>query len=576
MAETSAERMPEREPAPELGEDRLRRLLEVGRSLVSELDLETVLQQVLETAKELTTARYAALGILHRERQELERFLYLGIDEETRQRIGPLPRGKGVLGELIDHPATLRLADVSRHPRSYGFPAMHPKMTTFLGTPVTIRGTAYGNIYLTEKEGGREFDDADEELIVVLAEWASIAIDNARMYEATERQRAELERAVQGLEANVALTRETSGETGLEWLLELIAKRGRGLVDARALIVLLPREGELVAVEAAGELPDAVRGSRVPAGEGEIGAALRGGHTGTTAPDAGSAVSLGLDPAPGLLAPLRFRGNSIGMLAAFGALDPRAEFTPEDALLLDSFAASAASAIGTAQAVEEEKLRLSIESSEAERRRWAMELHDETLQQLGAMKLMNESALQTAEPDAMRNTLERSVAQIEDSIASLEGLITELRPAALDELGAAPALEALIDRLSTADTGLEYRLELDLAFDAGRESTRLAPEMEATIYRIVQEALNNVHKHASASTARIAVLEDEEHVLVTVSDDGRGFDPAVHSGERFGLVGMRERVKLARGELTIESKPGEGTRVSARLPARRVEGKDPA
>ena len=199
-----------------LGQDQLARLLAVGRALVSELDLESVLNQVLETARELTSARYAALGILDERKAELERFLTVGLDDETRRTIGPLPRGHGVLGELIRNPQPLRLPDVTEHPRSYGFPPGHPPMTTFLGVPVSVRGEAYGNLYLTDKAGGEEFTDSDEQLVIVLSEWAAVAIDNARLYENVARRRAELERAVRGLEATSAISRAVGFETELE------------------------------------------------------------------------------------------------------------------------------------------------------------------------------------------------------------------------------------------------------------------------------------------------------------------------------------------------------------------------
>ena len=145
-----------------LDERRLRLLLEIGTSIVAELDSEAVLRRVLDAGRELTGARYAAVGILDSERRELERFLTAGIDDATRRAIGDLPRGAGILGELIRHPEPLRLGDISEHPRSYGFPPEHPPMTTFLGAPVLVRGEAWGNIYLTEKEGGQEFDGSDE------------------------------------------------------------------------------------------------------------------------------------------------------------------------------------------------------------------------------------------------------------------------------------------------------------------------------------------------------------------------------------------------------------------------------
>jgi GAF domain-containing protein len=192
---------------PRLAEDRLRRLLEVGRALVAELSIETVLTRILETARDITGARYAALGILDEEKDGLERFVFVGIDEETRRRIGPPPRGHGVLGELIRDARPLRLADVTQHERSYGFPPGHPPMKTFLGVPITVRGEAFGNLYLTDKADGADFDESDQESAMVLAEWAAIAIDNARLFESEARRRAELERAVRGLEATATVAR---------------------------------------------------------------------------------------------------------------------------------------------------------------------------------------------------------------------------------------------------------------------------------------------------------------------------------------------------------------------------------
>ncbi|MGZ5360095.1 MAG: sensor histidine kinase [Solirubrobacterales bacterium] len=548
------------ESSSRLGEARLRRLLEVGRSLVSDLEPESVLRRVLETAREMTGARYAALGILDPGKSGLERFLHLGVDDETARRIGPLPRGRGVLGELIRHPVPLRLADVGEHPRSYGFPDGHPRMRAFLGAPVFIRDEVFGNVYLTEKAGGGEFDAADQELIVVLAEWAAIAIGNARLYESMDRHRSELERAVRGLEANVALTRETGGHTDLEWLLELVAERGRSLIGAGGSAVLLPADGELEVAGVAGDLPADALGRRLDPEAGPLGPALASGSI-TRGP---AGAELGHPERPALVVPLLSGGDIVGALVAMDGREGGG-FALEDELLLDSFAASAASAIGTARAAERESLRLSIAASERERRRWARELHDETLQQLGALKLMSESALRREDPETARKTLLRAASQLEQSITSLEELITELRPAALDDLGIAAALNVLLDRMLPPGERPQCERELDFAFEAGRAATRLAPELDATIYRLLQEALNNVRKHAGADNVRVTVLEDPEHLTVSVSDDGTGFEPGAGT-ERFGLSGMRERVQLANGELAISSAPGEGTRVFARIP----------
>jgi GAF domain-containing protein len=186
---------------------RLRRLLAAGRSLVADLDLESVLDQVLEIAREVTGARYAALGVLDEQRSELERFLTVGIDEATHRVIGDLPHGRGILGVLIDEPQPLRLDSVGSDPRSYGFPPGHPRMETFLGVPVLIRGQAWGNLYLTDRADGEPFSESDEETATILAEWAAIAIENARLYEGVAKRREELERAVRRLEATTTIAR---------------------------------------------------------------------------------------------------------------------------------------------------------------------------------------------------------------------------------------------------------------------------------------------------------------------------------------------------------------------------------
>ena len=271
------------QPQGQLNEKELRKLLDVGRALVADLDVETVLRHVLETARELTGARYAALGILDEGKEELERFVFVGIDEDTRRLIGPLPRGGGVLGELIRNPEPLRLPDVTQHRRSYGFPPGHPPMTTFLGVPISIRGEAWGNLYLTDKADGAEFDERDEESAIVLAEWAAIAIGNARLYEDVARRRAELERAVRGLEATATVARAVGFETDLERVLELVVKRGRALVDADSLLVILQEGDELRVAAAAGEIGAEAVGVTLRAGRHAARCALDERHVGASA-----------------------------------------------------------------------------------------------------------------------------------------------------------------------------------------------------------------------------------------------------------------------------------------------------
>ena len=560
--------------AQRLSERELRSLLEVGRALVSELDVEVVLRQVLDTARELTRAQYAALGIIDPSGEELERFLFVGLDEAARQRIGPLPRGRGVLGELIRNPAPLRLADVTAHPRSYGFPAGHPPMRSFLGVPIAIRGEAFGNLYLTEKDEQAEFSETDEELVLVLAEWAAIAIDNARLYESVEARRGELERAVRGLEATAVVARAVGLETELARVLELIVKRGRAMLDARSLIVLLDEgTGRLRVTAAAGEVGGELIGTELPGSGTLAGTVLETGAPERVA-DLAARAGHGLEDVAGratsaVVVPLGFRGRARGVLIALDRVGGDVAFDPDDEHLLTSFAASAAIAIATAQSVEADRRRSSIRAAEQERKRWARELHDETLQELGAVKLLLETARIADSHETLAGAASRGVEQLDLTIQGLQSLITELRPAALDELGVEPAVRALLER-TAATSGLEVDARIDLAHPSGRSATRLEPEVTTTIYRLVQEALTNATKHAGAERVTVEIVEEGPTVNVAISDDGSGFERADVS-RGFGLVGMEERVVLVGGTLVVDSKPGGGTRVRAELPASHVD-----
>jgi signal transduction histidine kinase len=541
----------------------LQRLIEVGRDLVSELDVDLVLDRLLATAQELTGARFAAVGVLDEERRELARFITRGIDEAGRQAIGDLPRGRGVLGVLITEPQPLRLDDVSSHPASYGFPPGHPPMETFLGVPVIIRGEAWGNLYLTDKDGG--FDADDEEAAVVLAAWTAVAVDNARLYTSVQARRDELERAVRGFEATASIARAVGGETDLGRVLELITKRGRALVEARSVVILLREGGDLVVVAAAGE-GAAAEGNRLPiAGStaGDVLDSLRARRVEDLEHGLRLPVQrLGVPSAQAALyVPLVYRGRGLGVLAAFDRLRGGPPFTDDDEELLKAFAASAATAVATAQSVEIDRVRQSMEAAEAERRHWARELHDETLQGLAALKVVLSGAARSDDPEKVRAILDGATGQLTDEIANLRSIITDLRPATLDELGLVPALTSLGDR-TAGRTGLDVRTNLDQI----QTAERLAPAIETVVYRIAQEALTNVAKHADATSVDIALHLRNGAVELEVRDDGRGFDPtAATSG--FGLLGMRERVELAGGTLDVARTDGQ-TVVSARVPVR--------
>lgn len=544
-------------------EGRFRRLIDVGSDLLSELDLESVLRSVVEAARELTGARYAALGVLDGERRELERFIYLGIDDETKRNIGNLPRGRGVLGELIREPVPLRLRDVNQHPHAYGFPPGHPPMNSFLGVPISVRGEVYGNLYMTEKRDAEEFDSDDEEAAKTLASWAGIAIENARLYTTLSEREAEVEQALRRAETSADIARTVGGETDVERVLDLIVKRARALVDARALLVLLRRGDHLFVAASAGEVNREVDELTIPIDDSVFGAAMeeRVSHR----LEKGSPPSQGrlrerLGAETALVVPLLFRGHAVGTLVALDREAGGIEFDQEDLRLLQSFASSAATAVATAQTVESDRLRQQVESAERERERWARELHDDALQGLAAIRIVLATALQSKgeeRAELIEQAAGDAVAQLENQINELNRLINDLRPAPLERLGLAGALQALADECS-ARGGVEIEATIELEDEPGGEEERI-------VYRLVQESLNNVLKHASAARVSVLARQLDGEIQIVVADDGGGFDPAAATAGR-GLTGMRERIELLGGTIEVASAPGDGTRVDAHVP----------
>jgi two-component system, NarL family, sensor histidine kinase DevS len=548
-------------------------ILDVARGVLEELDIDVVLERVLTAAQDLTGARYAAVGVLNESRTELARFLTKGIDEDARAAIGTLPRGRGVLGVLIEEPVPLRLADVGEHPRSYGFPHGHPPMGTFLGVPILVDGEPWGNLYLTEKAGGEQFSGEDEEAVLVLAAFAGVAIGHTRRYTGAREHHDELSRTVAALEATTQIARAVGGETDPDVVLELVAKRGRALISARALLIELQRGGQLEVAASAGELPDQLIGRCVALADTVAAHAMRTARPQRLEDELNRARfeehglgQLGVDARAGIVVPLIFRGESHGVLLAIDRLEGGPAFTAEDEMLLRSFATSAATAVATAESVTAERHRQRLAAAEEERQRWARELHDDTLQSLSALRIGLSAGRRAGEPEALRAAVGQAVDQLEEAIANLRALITDLRPAALDELGVKAAIEALAER--SGRNGIAVDASVELAHEDGALCERLIPELETALYRIVQEALTNAVRHGHAQRAVVEVHEDADTVQLVVRDDGRGFDPRAHT-EGFGLLGMRERIALLAGQLRIESSTEGGTTIAATIPVQR-------
>jgi signal transduction histidine kinase len=537
---------------------RLQALVEAGIALSSELSLDGVLQRIVEAAAELTGARYSALGVIDRSGTGLERFVFHGIDEETRALIGDLPRGRGILGALVQDAKPLRLARLSEDPRSVGFPPGHPPMETFLGVPILLRGVVYGNLYLSEKADGATFTDEDEEIVRLLAAQAAVAIENARLYESATHWLRQLESLN---EVASALVRETN----LERLLQLICERLRDLLDARSVAVALPSgSDELIFRAAAGEGAEELVGLRSPRLRSKIGRVLdrRRSERVDSAiddPEVNAEIARRLLIHAGIWVPLVVRERAIGVIMAVDRLGPDPRFGEEDLRLAEEFGARAAVAVELSERVARDALRRVVGAQELERRRLARELHDETGQSLTSVLLGLRAVEESATPEETRTALERARKTVVQTLQDVRRLAVELRPKALDDFGLVPALRRLSEGFSE-QTGIHVEVESNLGDE------RLPSEVETALYRIVQEALTNVVKHARATNVSVLVTRKDGRVGAVIEDDGRGFDRENVRDAGLGLIGMEERVALLDGSLQIESSEGAGATIVVDVP----------
>jgi PAS domain S-box-containing protein len=486
---------------------------------------------------------------LERELLEFAPDAVVGVDEEGEIKLVN-SRTEAVFGyardELIGQPVEMLVPGASRPDH-----VMH--RDRYFEAPHTRPMGANLDLYARRKDG-REFP-CEISLSTVATETGLMAVAAIRDITDRRRDRDDLRRAVKRLQAATEVAIAVGGETDLERVLDAIVERGRALVEARALIILL-REGDELAVAAtaavAGGLDPKVSSLRFNA-EDASEAVLLGRFTGT---DLG-----GDETGRALLAPLLFRGQSLGLVIALDHIGDPGQFDDEHQRMLESFAATAATAVATARSMAEERLQNTIDAAEQERARWARELHDETLQSLAVLRMRLASALREESPDDLHETGQEAVEQIDDEIVKLRRLITELRPASLDTIGLEAALHALAEQHQLASS-----IRIDCHFELPREAEeRPAPLLETAVYRLVQEALNNVSKHSMAERAELRVLKSETSIVIEISDDGVGFDPnIVHEG--FGLVGMRERASLLGGTLRIESTRDLGTRIRSEIP----------
>ena len=539
------------------GTDRLRVLVETGIAINSELSLDGVLERIVEAAAGVTDAHYAALGVIDRAGTGLERFVTHGMTDEVEKEIGDPPHGRGILGVLIRYAHNLRLHSLSEHPRSVGFPPGHPPMHTFLGVPILLRGVAYGNLYLTEKDGGGDFTDEDEELVSLLAAQAAVAVENARLYESVTSWSHQLESLN---EIGGALV----GELDLGPLLDLVATRLRELIGARLVAIALPAGNGLRIAAADGEGAADLAAFNSLERDSKTGRVLERGRSERVDslledPEVDQAVTRRLGASTGLYVPLLVRERPIGVLVAHDKMGPDPRFSSADLRLAEQFANRAAIAVDLSRRVARDALRRVVSGQELERRRLARELHDETGQALTSILLGLRAVEEAGSPDQMSTAASDLRELVVRTLQDVRRLAVQLRPKALDDFGLVAAVEHLVQTFSEA-TAIRVDLEAQLG------DKRLPPEVETTLYRIVQEALTNIVKHAGASRVSILLVRRSGSATVVIEDDGEGFDPAELREEGMGIMGMRERVELHEGRLTVESAPGSGATLVAEVP----------
>jgi signal transduction histidine kinase len=537
--------------------DRLRTLVETGIAINAELSLDGVLERIVEAAAHVTGAQYAALGVIDRAGTGLEQFVTYGVSPEIQAEIGDPPHGRGILGVLIQDTRPLRLHDLTEDPRSVGFPPGHPPMHTFLGVPIRLRGVAYGNLYLTEKEAGADFTDEDEELLTLLAAQAAVAVENARLYQSATAWSQQLESLN---EIGAALV----GELELDRLLDLIATRLRELIGARVVAIALPAGDALRVAAADGEGAADLIHVESLGRDSKTGRVLERGRSERVDslledPEVAQDVARRLDASTGLYVPLLTRDRSIGVLVAHDKMGPDPRFTSADLRLAEQFAVRASVAVDLSRRVARDALRRVVGGQELERRRLARELHDETGQALTSILLGLRAVEESGSAEEMRASASELRELVVATLQDVRRLAVQLRPRALDDFGLAPALERLVQTFSEG-AAIQVDLEARLGDD------RLPAEVETTLYRIVQEALTNIVKHAEASKVSILLARRGGFAMAVVEDDGKGFEPDNARADGLGLLGMRERVELHDGRLTVESAPGSGTTLVVEVP----------
>jgi len=530
--------------------DRVHALLDAVVAIGSNLELEVVLRQIVQAAVTLVNARYGALGVIG-EGGKLAEFVPVGLDEEQIARIHRWPEGRGLLGELITDPRPLRLADISAHPRSFGFPDGHPPMTTFLGAPVRIRDEVFGNLYLTEKEDGTEFDDEDEAILVALGAAAGVAIGNARLYDEARRQQ-------RWLRASADVTQRLLSEADADEVLALVTGQALEIAGADLVVLALPAgDGRQLVIEhAAGDGAKEAIGLVLPVASSVSGIVLGTGKPlnlddfssdERAAPAAREHLHLG----PAVVVPLGAPGNVRGILTA-GRRAGSMPLAPPAVEMLISFAAQAGIGLELAEHRRDAE-RLAVFE---DRDRIARDLHDLVIQRLYAtgMSLQSLAARLGESEDGRR--ISSAVDALDETIKEIRSAIYSLHSrAGGDQAGLQARVLEVVEEAATA-LGFAPALRMsghldDVPADAGEH-----------LIGALREALSNAARHANASQVDVTI-EAGLQLTLLVRDNGTGMKQV---GHRSGLANLAERAELLGGSLRTGAADGGGTELEWRVP----------
>ena len=547
-------------PVAPQGDDRVAPVLTAAlQAAASGSQLESTLHDIVQAAVRHVDAGYGALGVLTPDGRRLDRFVIVGMDADERDRIGRLPAGRGVLGQLVADPAVLRLDDLTQHPASVGFPPAHPPMRSFLGIPVRVGDAVFGNLYLTEKRTGATFTAADAEVAQALAAVAGMAIENARLAERADSRRR------WGQAATEMATALLSGADPDE-VLRAVSTQVLSLTRADMAGVLAPSVDDpatMTIVAAVGQGADDYEGVRLPLTGTYLGALYEAGvprvmEDISTMPVIGhraaAVVELTASFGPGMIAPL---GNAPGrgMLAVLRA-SGREPFPADDLDLLAAFAAQASVVLELARAQQRER-RLQVQ---ADRDRIARDLHDHVVQRIFATALSLDRLGRSVEELApeVAAGLSARVDELHGTIARIRTSIFELHEA--EDASAADVRHRLAEVLRSVTDGHDVRPDLRIR----SERDDLPPDLTLDVVAVVRELVTNVVRHAGAGRVTVTV-EFADNACVVVTDDGRGLPP-VHV--RSGLANLADRAERRGGKLSTTSSPsGTEIRWSAPIPA---------